>query len=526
MPISSSALRIVLFGMPGAGKSSLLGALAQAVEAHDHVLSYRLVDTNGALAELQRRLYENHPETTVAETVLYPVSLEPFGAEGSTDADPALPAVFIDSGGKTAGALLARRDLLKPDGSLAREILEADTLILVVDGSTSPAQFEREFGQLAHFLDLLEKSRALRADVAGLPIYLVLTKCDRLAQADDTSLSWIDKIEERKLQAGERFRPIFARQATTGPRPFGSIDLHLWATAALRPPLADTPANPLEPYGVAELFRQCVASARAFDQRESNAGARLKKAVLGSIGVMAVLALLVLGLALTRPRGVSTLELKVENFRSQEREQSALKKYRKLDARIKELEAIRGDPGFGDLPPERQELVRTLLHQLTEYRKMAGAYAVKLEEIRQPQDAANEQQLKDIEARLGDLEPPPGYKGDWSQTPIGQVRQQWLRDVDLIRKTVKEVYTWYLQACAEAGQVLRTGEAATLPARAKQLLEKKRPWFPEQEPDKPISRETAVPFKTVLEFDTVARIRERWEELKKELQVLANRASG
>src|SRR5204862_8366610 len=120
-------------------------------------------------------------------------------------------AVLVDCDGRIANALLSRRDYLDADGNLARAILEADTLVLVVDASANSTQLERDFTQFGRFLDLLEKSRGRRSDVGGLPVYLVLTKCDLLAQADDTSVTWIDRIEERKRQVGLRFKEFLSR---------------------------------------------------------------------------------------------------------------------------------------------------------------------------------------------------------------------------------------------------------------------------------------------------------------------------
>src|SRR5947209_13976106 len=88
------AVRIVLFGMPDAGKSSLLGALAQAAQTQEHVLNGRLQDVSQGLAELQRRLYEGRPRETLEEVVPYPVVLEPFPARGDAPAGP-LEAVLV-----------------------------------------------------------------------------------------------------------------------------------------------------------------------------------------------------------------------------------------------------------------------------------------------------------------------------------------------------------------------------------------------------------------------------------------------
>src|SRR6516165_12527157 len=75
---SRSAQRLVLFGMPAAGKSSLLGALAQAAQTQEHLLNGHLTDLSKGLAELKRRLYEDQPQETLEEVVPYPISFEPF----------------------------------------------------------------------------------------------------------------------------------------------------------------------------------------------------------------------------------------------------------------------------------------------------------------------------------------------------------------------------------------------------------------------------------------------------------------
>src|SRR5262249_59500490 len=140
------------------------------------------------------------------------------------------------------------------------------------------------------FLHLLEQSRGQRSDIAGLPVYLVLTKCDLLAQKADTAVAWMDRIEERKRQVDKRFKAFLAREAGVSPRGFGRVDLHLWATAVKRPALGDAPARPREPYGVAELFRQCLESARQFHQRRAHAGQRLTWMVGTAIaGLVAIL---------------------------------------------------------------------------------------------------------------------------------------------------------------------------------------------------------------------------------------------
>ena len=63
------ALRIVLFGMPDAGKTSLLGGLAQAAQTQEHLLNGHLADPTHGLAELQHRVYDEGPRETLEEVL-------------------------------------------------------------------------------------------------------------------------------------------------------------------------------------------------------------------------------------------------------------------------------------------------------------------------------------------------------------------------------------------------------------------------------------------------------------------------
>src|SRR5437764_938439 len=129
---SRSALHVVLFGMPEAGKSSLLGALVQAAQTQEHILGGRLIDRSQRLLELQRRLYEDRPRETLEEVVPFPISLEPFTAQPDQTAAGATDAVLVDCDGRVASKLLAGEELLRAPGkqALGREVLAADTLIL------------------------------------------------------------------------------------------------------------------------------------------------------------------------------------------------------------------------------------------------------------------------------------------------------------------------------------------------------------------------------------------------------------
>src|SRR5260370_21788719 len=92
--IGRSALRIVLFGMPDAGKSSLLGAVRQAGQTQEHLLNGHLTDLSSGLTELQHRLYEGTARETLEEVVPYPVTFKPFRKSSATESDGQIQATL------------------------------------------------------------------------------------------------------------------------------------------------------------------------------------------------------------------------------------------------------------------------------------------------------------------------------------------------------------------------------------------------------------------------------------------------
>ncbi len=441
--VGPGALRVVLFGMPAAGKSSLLGALAEAAQAQEHLLHGHLADPSHGLDELRRRLYDESPRRTVEEIVPYPITFEPFADER---AGGRAEALLIDCDGRVANDLLVRRkslDEASPEGTLAHEVLQADALILVIDASAPPAQVDADFQEFGRFLRLLETSRGRRAEVGGLPVFLVLAKCDLLAQPGDNALAWVGRIEEHKRQLDRRFHEFLTRKAAAeGSVPFGRIDLHVWATAVKRPALAEAPAKPREPYGVAELFRQSLQAARDFRQRRVRSGRRLLGTVAGAAGLVAVLVAAGVGVAL-RPGATNQaaeLQGKVENYQSRDGQTAAERLQgspEQLAQRIAVLNEFRGDPKFSQLPADVQAYVNDRLKELQDY----DAYYRKLLEARPPADARSLAELQKTEEALKTTLAVP--REEWSQTRAARLREERLEDAAALRKAVQTADDWY-----------------------------------------------------------------------------------
>jgi hypothetical protein len=519
---SSAPLRIVLFGMPDAGKSSLLGALAQAAQTQEHVLNGRLIDRSQGLAELQQRLYEERPRETLEEVVPYPVTFEIFAPGGDR---VEREAILYDCDGRVANDLLSRQGDFNADGALAGAILQADTLVLAVDASAGSAVLDRDFDQFGHFLHLLEQRRGLRSDVGGLPVYLVLTKCDLLAQKNDTSVAWMDRIEERKRQVGARFQDFLSQQAERGPLSFGQIELHLWATAVKRPALADLPAKPREPYGVAELFRQGLDSAQGFHDRRLQAGRRLNYTVGLAAGVMGLMVLLSLLLFFGRQEAsVTALEREIRDFRAAEAE-AGPSRYKDPTEEIHKLEQFKRDPEkFNALSPELREFVDSKLAELRAYREFKNQVDQVLDDHGDFDSLRNLIELKKLRDDLAKLSVPPKYEQEWKQTEAVRRRQEALADGRRLQDAVEGEMAWYRSRVQEGNKLVKDGavfvENTDKPNQrdkwlqdSQNFLEKK----PRHAADDRIPGSARLTYALVLAFDEVDRAVAEYAKVKKRL---------
>ncbi len=531
-PPTRDVLRIVLFGMPAAGKTSLLGALGQAAQLQEHLLHGRLVDSSNGLAELQHRLYDDLPRRTAEEVVPYPVVFQPFSQEPSGAPEhEKLAGMLVDCDGRVANDLLLHGgdlDDRDSEGTLAHEILAADTLVLVIDASASPTDLDAAFEEFGRFLRLLEHGRGERSDVGGLPAFLVLTKCDLLAKPGDSLAEWIDQIEERKRAVGTRFRAFLDRQSKTdAPLHFGRIDLHLWATAVKRPALAGAPARPREPYGVAELFRQCLETAQIFRRRRWRSRRRLLWTTASIMTVVLLMSALTGALLLGRqPARQSQLSAEIEAYRLRDGRAAEIRlagPKARLQKKINELAAFEYDAGFPDLPVNDQNYVRDRLQELRAY----TAFSEKVRKTRPIADARTDQDLHDIEQRLHDAEVPSAFARDWTRTEAVQERDGKIRDLAAMRRAVDKVEDWYRTRQREGNRLWlfdgRKTSGANTPISwtswltdvASLIQDGQKPPFPT---DDKVPGAGGVTDAAVLGFDRVAEARTQWEEVRHNLE--------
>jgi hypothetical protein len=533
---SVNDLSIVLFGLPAAGKSSLLGALAQAAQAQEHLLNGKLTDVSHGLDELRRRLYEESARRTADEVVPYAVDFEPFHPdERKAKSDGHVGAVLIDCDGRVANDLLVRRQAIaddSPEGTLAREVLDADTLVLVLDASAPPAQVESDFAEFDRFLRQLETRRGERAEVGGLPVFLVLTKCDLLAGVGDTTADWMERIEQHKRDVDGRFRRFLARrEQESGPLPFGRLELHLWATAVKRPALAGSPAKEREPYGVAELFRQCLECAAAFRGTRRRAGRRLLWTAGGAIGLVAAMIALA---AIFTLRGLDTPTNVLRERFALLRDTGAASEMDRLRAplgelreRLKQWRELRDDPQFDELSAEQRQTTTARIDELETYL----GYYDRVSQSPRPRDARSRRDLEELERNLKtELSLP---RPEWKNTEAGRVYAQRLQDASALAAAVDRAEGWYRESTTKA-ETLRSfaGQQAAGVNWARWTEDAESLLSPEHRP--PFSATASIAGAastltyeaTVLRYAETAAARADWETKKVRLQRILDVATA
>ena len=526
-------LRVVLFGLPEAGKSSLLGALAMAARSQQQALAGRVEDLSGRLLQLSRALYEqSYQPAEQGEITPYPLRYVP--SEGS-----AVEVVLWDCKGTAAANLLENEEALANPlpGTLANEVAQADALLLVVNANASDLDLLNIFQSFDKFLSRIEASRGERLEVAGWPVFLVLTRCDELAHRQvDTHIDWVERLEQRKAEVAQRFRDFLrlrlgqqASELDDPPRvAFGTLSLFIRAVATKRPALIDRVEQPYEPYQVAELFREVWRQAQQFRHRQQRSTRQLGWLVGLLAGSLVALLLLIVGmLAINQVSAVQGLAARVEDLRSFDRATAAerLRGTREaIASRTKTLLEIRNDPQFGKLSISQRDWVIERYEELRDY----GQFLDKLLLERPVIELRSEESLQAQIARLnGELKLPVP---EWQGTPAGQLHKARLEEAEAMRAAVLQLRFWYeeerdriareLLLDRQSAQVEWTGWSA----RVEKLLEAQR--RPPVRPTDPIAENSPLTYQLAMQFDRVLTAQADYERDRARLQRLLEVASA
>ncbi|QEL21119.1 GTPase domain-containing protein [Limnoglobus roseus] len=486
----AAAPRIVFFGLPHTGKTALLHAFAD-------------------------------PDA--------PVSLLPPGKTGEMSRVLPSGVVLCDVDGRSAKEIISDPVQIQRNEATANDVRSADAIVLALDASASSELMLGLFAEFALFLEGFEKTRSHGREVGGLPIYLTLTKCDTLFRPGDDPNEWLRRVEAKKQSVRTAFEDYLAETGHGGPVAspfgFGSIEVHVAATAIQFPP--DHAFHALRaPFGVEELQEDCTQAATAFRRRIESSHRQLRWTVAGSSVLVGTMLATLLGLFAFSPTAdEDRLGRRVQLYRQNEGPSEVRLADKRFDRNRKELEAIREDYAFDELPPEVREFIDNRLREFTAYRD----FREKFQRPRiGPAEVRTGAELDRLDAELNSLlVPPPEFAAAWSDTEAIRLFRKWKTDAGLVRQAEATLNEWY-RGLIRRGTALLL--ASTLDAGWRQdatglFAESDRPPF---DPTAtiagserlPVARGAALSYGEIFDFDRIDQARGDWADTRDRLAAM------
>src|SRR5262249_19817200 len=146
-------------------------------------------------------------EPTAPEINSYTVRLRPW-REGTKAVTEPVTLIIHDCAGTAAASLIEHPERITEVGSpapVARAVIEAHAIVLMVDGSSDDDELREAFEEFDTFLTIVAQAKANAREVGGFPVLLVLTRCDELAKPGDTLQQWETRVHRRAEQAWAKF---------------------------------------------------------------------------------------------------------------------------------------------------------------------------------------------------------------------------------------------------------------------------------------------------------------------------------
>ncbi len=420
----SHPLRVVFFGPPRSGKSKLFDAMAAVAssQADDTVPLVPADAPTGPSSVVRRRLAVDLPGERVVT--------------GDVE--------FIDCDGIAAQKLLADADLLrrqKARSELAHSVRSTDALVVVIDATWKAEQVDEVFAQLDTFLKVLRDQRTADREVGGLPVFLVLGKCDELARRGEAFADWQARVQDELTKLEGRFRSWF--EDTGGPfLAFGSTELAVTATATSWPDVLGGVTDTTGGFGIDELHSTVMQAARDHHDRSTRSRKRLSWTAGIAVGLLSVMLFTLVYLSASHePPAVDALVARVKRMRETFGPPVQRLSDERFERNQKELRAARESPVFDLLPAELQRYVEDELRQFGEYE----VYRKRFDPPQfSPADVRTAGERTELEQALAErLTPPPEYATAWEQTEVVRLAAKWRGDLKRLTDAEREVHAWY-----------------------------------------------------------------------------------
>lgn len=525
--IDSHALKIVLFGKPQAGKSSLLGALMQGFALQPDALRGDFEDTSGGLRELQEEVYTNRTMRTQHEVVPYPIKYQPLSGLKSENTK----ILLVDCDGDVADTLLAHSHAL-PAGPwrkspLAKAIINADTILLVMDVAATEQEIDANFRDFAKFLKLLEQNRSSGNEVSGLPVYLVLTKCDLLLNQGDSFLDWQEHIEDKKRKFEKKLNQFLSTSEGKRAKAFGKLHVHIWGTAIKRPSPSSSKNAPDQPYQVVELFRQVLASALKYRNHRDVSQRRLQMTVAGAIGLLGVMLLFALIFLATQNTTESALlEGRIKTFFTTQGKKIAPQIYSDAPKNLESLKELKTSPAYPLIPNETRNEVETWISRLRAYLQQQEKVVGIVTKYNSPLEINRLQRLNQLKTELENVKPSDELLEQWRDTTPEKVREQWNKQIGIIEKGIETAKTKYANLI-DKGKVIdelsKKKDFTQAIAKSKELLpdvlelekelKDQQSWVDDSE---------QVRWNVIHQYDVIRDLRDDWKSVESKIDSYLN----
>lgn len=438
----ADALRIVFFGTPRSGKSSLLAAFERIASAEAEMEPVPLKHAQEA-DPIRREL--------IPQIVLVDLP----------DANLVAKAVLLlDCDGEASAKLFNQPGELERTiarGELAVAIHNADALVLIVEARSNEGEIEAHLIAFEEFLKCLRTGRSFDREVGGWPIFLTLTKCDKLFEPGMSTQIWLERVEREKetleAQFVERFEELIEKPGDVFS--FGSVQLSMEATSANLPDALRDPAYNLEngTHNLDSYVPKVLLAAGEFRSRTRAARRRLKWTASGVVALLASMVLLMLGLFVAGEASpLEKLASRVQTLQTQNEPAALRLSEKNIDKRKSELELIRDSQDFPRLPVGLQQFVQSRLQEIEAYRVYKSEFAA-------PQFAPADVRTFGMYQRLQHeletkLAPPPEQAQLWNETEAVRLRQKWRDDLRLLGEYEDRVHSWYRQLIVEATDLM------------------------------------------------------------------------